>query len=384
VPVMSSRHNGFVAICAVVLWCALVASAGADAGSATFADVTIQSPADPAATSSDSGARGSDSASTGPNPSATASDSASTDSNAPPVGSESATTEYPAAGSSDPASTSSNAPATGSAPATASDPAASSTDPDPAAPPGTGSNPAVTTSDPAAGTSEPAAGTSDPASTAAGQATTSSGAAAAGSNPDSTASNSAPTSADPAASVSDPLATALDSAAEAADAAPTAAAPGDRAPGEAGPPALSSDAALPGPPAPVLAAGVERLFAGAGPASGSPLAVPGGWSAVSASWVGERLGQAAQRSTLRTSGAATPRPRQDGSGSLPGPPAGGGVAGASTGATAASGHSGSASGGLSMILVAELGLATWVLFKLLFVAAGWRSVTFALLLERPG
>jgi hypothetical protein len=37
-----------------------------------------------------------------------------------------------------------------------------------------------------------------------------------------------------------------------------------------------------------------------------------------------------------------------------------------------------------MILLAEFGLGIWALYKLLIVLAGWRSVTFLSLLERPG
>jgi hypothetical protein len=120
-----------------------------------------------------------------------------------------------------------------------------------------------------------------------------------------------------------------------------------------------------------------------------PLAVVGGSGAPAGFWVAHGFGPAAHRSPVRVGGlesaTASPRARNlPGSPASHGPSEPGGTSGASSGSSAASGGSSSASGTLSMILLAELGLATWALYKLLMSPAGWRSLTFISLLERPG
>ena len=106
-----------------------------------------------------------------------------------------------------------------------------------------------------------------------------------------------------------------------------------------------------------------------------------------ASWA---VGAAAPRAPVDTgapeTGATPPNPRHHAPGDPPSRTPSAPSGGASTGSTssAASGSSGSSASPMSMVLFAELGLATWALYVLLISAARWRSLTFTWLPERPG
>jgi hypothetical protein len=159
-------------------------------------------------------------------------------------------------------------------------------------------------------------------------------------------------------------------------------------------PGLVRSTALAGQPAVALRLRLSRAVVSGPPiapaaAAEWPMAVVDGSRAPAGFWVAHGFGPAAQRSPVRVGGlesaTASPRTRNPaGAPASQGPSEPGGTSGASTSSSVASGGSSSADGALSMILLAELGLATWGLYKLLISPAGWRSLTFISLLERPG
>jgi hypothetical protein len=320
VRLASSRSSGGLAIWVVVLWCAFVAGAGVDAARADTpapADTTSAAPADTtsAAPVDATGAAPADTTSAAP---------ADTTSPAPVDATGAALAE-----------TSSLVPAdtTGPAPAdTTSAPA------DATAVPGDTLAPADTTKAPADTTPAPAETTAAPAMQAVPLV--------------------APIVVTDAQSVkTSALVT--------------------RAPG------LVRSTALPGQLAVELSlrlsgALVSRLGIAPAAAAAWPVAVVGGSRALAGFWVAQGFGPAAQRSPVRVggleSGTASPRTRNSpGAPASHGPSEPGGTSGASTSSSVASGGSSSASGALSMILLAELGLASWALYRLLISAAGWRA-----------
>jgi hypothetical protein len=327
VRLASSRSSGGLAICVVVLWCAFVAGAGVDAAradTAAPADMTGAAPTD----------------TTGP---------ASADPTSAP-----ADTTGPA--SADPTS----APADTTGPASA-DPTSASADPTSA--PADTTGPAPVDAPPPADLIPAPADTPPPADTIPAPADTTEAPAT---QPDPRV---APIVVTVAQTVNPSV--------------PVTPAPGlVRSTASAGQPVVGlrrrlSWAAVSGP----------RIAPAA--AAAWPLAVVGGSGAPAGFWVAHGFGPAAQRSPVRVGGleSATASPRARNSAESPAsqrPSEPGGASGASTGSSVASGGSSSASGALFMILLAELGLASWGLYKLLISPAGWRSLTFISLLERPG
>jgi hypothetical protein len=325
VRLASSRSSGGVAICVVVLWCAFVAGAGVDAARADTAE-----PADM----------------TGPAPTDTTGPAS-----ADPTSAPTDTTSAPADTTGPASADTTSAPAETTGPASADTTSAPADGPPPAdAPP-----PADMTSAPI-DTPPPADTTPAPADTTEAPAT-----------------QAVPVVAPIVVTVAQTVDPSV----------PVTPAPGIvRSTASAGQPVIGlrrrlGRAAVSGP----------RIAPAA--AAAWPLAVVGGSGAPAGFWVAHGFGPAAQRSPVRVGGlesvTALPRARDlPGSPASQGPSEPGGASGTSTSSSVASGGSSSASGALSMILLAELGLATWGLYKLLISPVCWRSLTFISLLERPG